>query len=206
MLTARTTPKPLAEPCTIFTGPAKAPYAGFELAVTLPVAVPLATEVSLKSVVPVMPHPDSGASGQVDTSEYCQRPVPSGWISSTPEWPPPQCPSKGASCAARSVVGADWLVGGAGLPAGVEGGLAPPHAPRSAIAATHPSSGRSRLVGVRPADQGSFRIAACPFPRSLIARPRRLPQGHNTQLSCPAPDRSQSDHFLSTKILGKTTI
>jgi hypothetical protein len=127
--------------------------------------VPLATEVSLKPVVPVMPHPASGASGQVDISEYCQPPVPSEWMLSTPEWPPPQRPRKAASCAERSVEGADWLVGGAGLPAGVEGGLAPPHAPRSVIVATHPSSERSRLAGVLPADQGMSGIAVCPFLR-----------------------------------------
>jgi hypothetical protein len=199
MLTSRTTPKPLAELCTMVTGPPTAPFAGFELAVTLPVAVPLATKVSLKSVVPPMPHPDSGESGQLDRSSYPQRPVPSGLISITPEWPPPQCPRKGARCAARSVEGADWPAGGAGLPAGVEGGLPPPHAPRSVIAATHPSSAMSGPADLGRADESASRIPAYPFLR-VQSFPRSAAAESQPTIELFDLDSSHSEHFSSIKI------
>jgi hypothetical protein len=49
--------------------------------------------------------------------------------------------------------------------AGVAAGLVPPHALRSVIAATHPSSERSRFIGRRPADQGRSGMTVCPRPR-----------------------------------------
>src|SRR5271169_2754964 len=85
MLTARTTPLPLAEPSTMVTGSPTGSLLGFEPPVTLPVAVPLATEVRLNSAMPVMPQPASGAFGQVDMSAYVQRPAPSEWMSRLPE-------------------------------------------------------------------------------------------------------------------------
>jgi hypothetical protein len=83
-----------------------------------------------------------------------------------------QDPAKEARLAegrAAGVVDTDSQELGGALLAGVAVGPvavgpAPPHAPRSVIVATHPSSERSRLAGVRPAHQGSFRITVCPFP------------------------------------------
>src|SRR5215813_3921170 len=49
--------------------------------------------------------------------------------------------------------------------AGVAAVLVPPHAPRSVIASTHPSSERSRLIAPRPADQGRSGMPVCPRPR-----------------------------------------